>query len=121
MIPCVRVKPGCQFTVIAPGGFAILGALSAAADYLGHDIVITSACDGNHSGPSDPHHLGRAYDIRTHDLPGDAKRLLLSYLQTHLGSEYFYVFLEDADSPNEHIHAQVAHGTQYPPESINAA
>jgi hypothetical protein len=107
----VRVKPGVLFTVIAPGGFEILSALTMAAGTAGHDLTITSACDGEHSGPDDPHHRGEAYDIRTHDLP-DKTAVLEDIIQL-LGAR-FYAFLEDPDTDNEHIHAQVAKGTTYP-------
>jgi len=112
MIPVVRVKPGVEFTTIAPGGFVILGALNYVASQIQHDLTITSACDGLHSGPDDPHHRGEAYDVRTHDLPD--KELALATLVTVLG-EHFYAFLEDPGSENEHIHCQIRKGTVYPP------
>ena len=117
MIPVVRVKPGVEFTTIAPGGFAMLAAFEYTADKISHDLTITSACDGNHSGPTDPHHRGEAYDVRTHDLPD--KNLALTTIQTYLG-ERFYAFLEDPDTENEHIHCQVRKGTVYPPAPIES-
>lgn len=116
MTPVVRVKPGVQFTLIAPGGFRILAALNYTVDKIAHDLTVTSACDGEHSGPDDPHHRGEAYDIRTHDLPD--KHLALASIQEFLGDR-FYAFLEDPDTDNEHIHAQVRKGTVYPPPSIS--
>jgi len=110
----VRTKPGVIFTVIAPGGFDLLSAIALTAKEIKHDLTITSACDGEHSGPEDPHHRGEAYDIRTHDLlnPEHALQTLL----LHLGPR-FYAFLEDPGMDNEHIHCQVAKGTIYPPEA----
>jgi hypothetical protein len=107
----VRVKPGVEFTVIAPGGFEILAALVLLAKHFDHDFTITSACDGEHSGPDDPHHRGEAYDIRTHDIVD--KSDVLNALREALGPR-FYCFLEDPGTPNEHIHAQVKKGTVYP-------
>src|SRR5260221_2650893 len=115
MIPCVRCKDGVQFTVIAPGGFQMLAAFVNAANTISHDLTITSACDGAHSGPEDPHKKGCAYDVRTHDLPD--KQLALAAIQHFLG-ERFYAFIEDPDSENEHIHCQVKKGTVYPPASV---
>jgi hypothetical protein len=112
MITVVRVKDGVQFTVIAPGGFHILAAVEYAAGFLRHDLTITSACDGEHSGPDDPHHKGEAYDIRTHDLPD--KQLALDTLVRFLGDTRFYTFLEDEGTDNEHIHSQVRKGLIYP-------
>lgn len=111
-VPCVRVKPGVEFTVIAPGGFHILAGLDATAAFITHDITITSACEGVHSGPNDPHPQGKAYDIRTYDLPD--KHAMLKTLMGFLGEDNFYCFLEDPDGPNEHVHAQVRHGVSYP-------
>lgn len=115
----VRVKPGVQFTVIAPGGFAILAALEFASFTLDEDVTITSACDGEHSGPDDPHHRGEAYDIRTHDLmSAEQKQDLLEAVMDELngskGIGKFYGFIEDPGTSNEHIHIQVAKGTTYP-------
>lgn len=114
----MRVKEGVQFTKIAPGGVRILAALENCANRISHDLTITSACDGVHSGPEDPHHKGEAYDVRSHDLPD--KNLALGYIQEFLG-ERFYAFLEDATETNEHLHVQVKKGTVYPPASISNA
>jgi hypothetical protein len=114
-IPVLVSKPGVLFTVISPAGFHILWAVRSAALTLGHDITITSACDGLHSGPDDPHHLGQAYDLRTHDLPDpDDRKLMLDTIMSTLGTAKFYGFIEDPDTGNEHIHVQLRHGIMYP-------
>lgn len=110
----VRTKPGVQFTVIAPGGLRILSAIDQCATEVGIDLTVTSACDGDHSGPSDPHHRGEAYDIRTHDMTADQKAVVLKEITDTLGGQ-FYAFLESPRTDNEHIHCQVAKGTVYPP------
>src|SRR6267142_2289217 len=107
----VRVKDGVKFDVIAPGGFEILSVLGYASWLLGYDIWITSGTDGEHSGPDDPHHHGRAYDVRCHDVPD--KYLLATTIANRLAARYpgkFYVFIEDDGQPNEHIHGQIRHG-----------
>lgn len=114
----LRVKPGVEFTVIAPGGFMLLEAFNEAARAIGHDVTISSACDGKHSGPDDPHHLGKAYDIRTHDIPD--KNALLAEIQKRLDPTYFFVFIEDEGTDNEHIHGQVRKGVTYPPEDVHS-
>lgn len=126
MIPCIRTKDGVQFTKIAPGGFRILAALESAADRIGHDLTITSACDGAHSGLDDPHHRGEAYDVRTHDLPdaGAALAAVKEFLGIPENAEQgarFFAWIEDAGQPNEHIHVQVRKGTVYPPEPLTNA
>lgn len=109
----IRVKPGVSFLTIAPGGFRILGALESIARSSGLELTITSACDGLHSGPGDPHHRGEAYDVRTHDLSADDKAKVLAALQALLGGG-FYAFLESPGTDNEHIHVQVRKGRSYP-------
>jgi hypothetical protein len=108
----VRVKDDVLFTLIAPGGFRILSAIDTEAKFLPYDLVITSACDGLHSGPDDPHHRGEAYDVRSHDLPD--KLSVLTAINNNLGMDRFYGFLESPDTDNEHFHFQVKKGTTFP-------
>ncbi len=110
----VTVKPGVLFTVIAPGGFRILEAINATARGALLDLCITSACDGQHSGPNDPHHRGEAYDVRSHDMTTDQKNTVLNRLGNELPAANFYFFLESPDTDNEHFHIQVRKGTVYP-------
>lgn len=110
----IRIKPGVLFAVIAPAGFRILSALDQVAGAMKCDLTITSACDGQHSGPADPHHRGEAYDVRTHDLSGEERQQLVGCVMKLLGWEHFFGFLEDAGTANEHAHFQVKKGTVYP-------
>jgi hypothetical protein len=112
LTPVLRVAPGVAFTVVAPAGFRILAALVYAATRCGHDLTITSACDGTHSGVEDPHHRGEAYDVRTHDLPDP--QLALTTITQWLGEDRFFGWLEAAGTANEHIHVQVKKGVSYP-------
>lgn len=109
----VYVKSGVLFTMIAPGGFRILSSIDQVAEKLDLDLIITSACDGLHSGVSDPHHRGEAYDIRSHDFTDDQKDRILAEIREILGPA-FYIFLESPNSDSEHFHAQVRKGTTYP-------
>jgi hypothetical protein len=110
----VQVKSSVLFTVIAPGGFRILSAIDQCAAKFTADLVITSACDGTHSGPDDPHHRGEAYDVRSHDFTPDEKDQVLAQIMNILGWDRFYGFLEAANTDNEHFHFQVRKGTVYP-------
>ena len=110
----IRVKDGVAFSVIAPAGFRILSAIDQASKKLALDLVITSGTDGEHSGPSDPHHLGEAYDLRTQSLTPEQKTQVLDYIMGVLGWTSFYGFLESPDTSNEHIHIQRKKGTTYP-------
>jgi hypothetical protein len=122
MTGIVKVKDGVEFKVIAPGGFVLLHAIVLAAQDQEMDLTITSACDGEHSGPDDPHHRGEAYDIRTRDVP-DPQRLLeaLDFYLSERDPGCFFVFIEDPGTENEHIHCQVRKGTSYPPLKVMRA
>lgn len=110
----VLVKSNVLFTVIAPGGFRILSAIDQTAKALDCDLVITSGCDGAHSGPNDPHHRGEAYDVRSHDMSAEQKDVVLAKIMNYLGWESFYGFLESPGTDNEHFHVQQKRGTTYP-------
>jgi hypothetical protein len=131
-VAVVLVKPGVQFTTIAPAGFRLLGAIEHAARAVGADLTITSACDGLHSGPDDPHHRGEAYDVRTHDLLEATKHTVLAEilracnddgvgpaqpvpgLPGSLATSTFFGWLEHAGTPDEHLHVQRRQGRVYP-------
>jgi hypothetical protein len=119
-----------RFDRIAPAGFRILGAFDAVSKDWPFPITITSGTDGTHSGPTDPHPLGEAYDIRSNDLPSvDVKHALVRAIMERLSesatdipfetsggwaTEHFFGFLEAAGTANEHIHIQRRKGTTYP-------
>jgi len=113
----VTVKDGVEFTVIAPAGYVILTALRHVSAECGVDLVITSACDGVHSGPLDPHHTGEAYDVRSHDFAPDLKAHIVESISQELGPR-FYSFLESPGTDNEHIHTQRAKDTTYTVEDL---
>lgn len=118
----IKIANGVQFATIAPAGFEILRALSEVSKRLVLDLTITSGTDGGHSGPSDPHHTGNAYDVRSHDLIN--KQDVLTAIMTELGepspssggyiTAKFFGWIEQANSPNEHMHFQLRHGQTYP-------
>ena len=110
------VKSGVDFgTVLAPAGARILEVVKRLAAGYAFDVTITSARDGTHSGPNDPHHWGEAFDFRIHDLTDDQKALLLADLRETLYKtpRKFYAFLEAPNTPNEHIHCQRRKGVTY--------
>lgn len=123
----LHAEPGVRFDVIAAAGFRILEALSVASRKLGSDLVVTSACDGDHSGPLDPHKLGCAYDVRSHDFVGPIKQTVLNVVMHELAeggvaiaesdglvTNRFFGWLEQPGAPNEHYHFQLRHGIEYP-------
>jgi hypothetical protein len=114
----IRVKPGVRFTTVAPAGFLILTALKAASRKLGKDLTITSGTDGLHSGPLDPHHLGEAFDIRSHDFPEALRPVVLKAIMEELDPARFYGFLEAPGQANEHFHLQRRKGTMFSVEDF---
>lgn len=122
-------KDDVRFAVIAPGGFRLLAALDRVSRVLGIDLMITSATDGQHSGPTDPHYRGEAYDVRTHPLTPEQKTGLVHGVLAEVSvgvddapvptsggwaTRFFFGFLESAGQPNEHAHFQVRKGVTFP-------
>lgn len=117
----IKVKDGVEFTVIAPAGWMILQALKRASEYLLRDLTITSACDGNHSGPNDPHKKGEAYDIRSNDIEVGSKEYVLDIIMRGLDGKQFYGYLESPGTLNEHYHVQRARNTTFSIEDFFSA
>lgn len=109
----VKVKPGVEFAVVAPAGFLILQAVKAASRVLKVDLTITSGTDGKHSGPTDPHKTGEAFDIRSRGVDPETKALVLNAVMGELPPLRFYGFLEGAGTANEHFHIQRSKGTTF--------
>lgn len=113
----ILVKEGVDFgSALAPAGARILDVLKRLAPTYDFDITITSARDGVHSGPADPHHSGEAFDIRSNGLSAGQTARLLHDLQSALTlgtPRRFYVLYEAAGTPNAHLHIQRRAGTSY--------
>lgn len=111
------VKDGVDFgSALAPAGARILDVLKRLAPTYDFDITITSARDGAHSGPGDPHHFGEAFDIRSNGLTAGQAARLLHDLQSALTTgtpRRFYVLYEAAGTPKAHVHVQRRAGTFY--------
>lgn len=111
------IKEGVDFgPSLAPAGARILELLKRLAPTYDFDLCVTSARDGVHSGPDDPHHAGEAFDIRSNGLSGEQVARLLHDVQVGLYSSAprrFYAFYEAAGTPSAHIHIQRRAGTLY--------
>lgn len=123
----VRFKAGVLPIKPAPAGVRILGALDATARRLKIDLTVTCA-DKDHP-PSDPHTLGCAFDVRTHDFPDELKRTILRELMIELQNDhpmdtpvatgiglstlYFFAQIEKPNEPGEHLHAQLRRFVTY--------
>lgn len=114
--------PDVEFKVIAPAGFEILRALTTVSNKLGISLTLTAGTNGVHSGPTDPHYSGNAFDVRSHDLVN--KQDVLTAVMTELGqpspssggyvTSKFFGWIEDSEQENEHIHLQLRHGQVFP-------
>ena len=110
------VKAGVDFgVVLAPAGARMLDVLKRLVPSYSFDVTITSARDGTHSGPGDPHHSGEAFDLRTNTLSTEQKVTLLADLRETLYKtpRKFWVDLEAPGQPHEHIHVQRRKGVTY--------
>ncbi len=120
------VKDGVRFDRIARAGARILGALDTVARTFGRDLTITCACEGH--PPTDPHTLGEAYDVRTHDMLNEEVKLrILSsvmellcepgestfHIAGGIASTHFWGWLEHPGTDAEHLHIQRRRGTAY--------
>jgi len=118
-----------RFDVISSAGFRLLAALDNLSRDWPTDIYLTSGTDGTHSGPNDPHHLGRAYDVQTNQWPlMDTKQAFVrAWIERAegtgesavsvgggWGTTHFWGWVESAGQPNEHAHGQLRQGVSFP-------
>lgn len=107
----IRVKPGVAFTILRSEMYGLWSAFELLFAQAGLPMRITCGTDG-HTAP-DPHPVGCAYDLDTHNVPGQARELtseekhhLVDRLREVAGDRY-YIFLENEGQEGEHIHWQI--------------
>jgi len=131
-IPVLRVKKGCAFDRIAPGGFRMLAALDTATKVLGCDLTLTAGTNDHTTGR---HPDGEAFDLSVQTLTPAQIVRLVAFLRQTLG-ERFTVLYETPAQPSDtqlaavafvnhdatapHLHLQVKRSTLYPPEESSA-
>ncbi len=122
----VRVKPGVRFDRIDPAGFRILAALDTFARACDDDLTITCGTEAHET--TDPHSLGRAYDVRSKNLEPTEKDRLVRDVLTYvaepgeelmitsggLACRHFFGWLEHPGEITEHIHIQQRRLTEFP-------
>jgi hypothetical protein len=129
----LRLKPGAEFRRLDASGFRILGTLDRIARELPYDLTVT--CGSDSHPPSDPHTLGRAVDVRTHDLTDEQKLHVLKAVILDLSvsgldaptelpldvrnqaTRFFFGQLENQGDSSEHLHFQQRKGVNYPPSA----
>lgn len=123
----ILLKPGVVIGNPAPAGFRILAALEQASDEVGRALTIT--CGIEKHAPLDPHTLGEAYDVRSKDLLSsmlkeEVLHWILFYCAGHapdrpvpdddgLGTKYFWGWIENRGTADEHFHIQRRKGQVY--------
>ena len=103
-LPGVALLPGCTVADNDSTEQMLQACQSVANGITEPGLVITHGTDGQHSGAADPHPFGFALDIRTHGL--DALHVL-ELLRDFLSQTIYFMQIEDAGQPNEHLHVQV--------------
>lgn len=98
--------PSVKANRIAPEIFHAIAVASDVWDTYGCDhLIVTGLCDGAHRVNS-LHYIGRAVDLRTHNLAGIAERKnARDLLAGRLGRD-FDVLYENPGQANEHIHVE---------------
>jgi hypothetical protein len=120
--PEVALKP-------ASGGARILAAIDVTAKSLPIDLLVTSGADGTHSGPTDPHLTGNAFDVAVTGM--NVQRIIdvKKALETYLGPRFTVLYevpqrpidpvlgslaYVNAGATGPHFHIQVVKGTVFP-------
>ncbi len=118
-----------------PAGARLLGAIERVTRAWPSDVTITAGSDSH--PPTDPHTLGKAFDVRTHGMvDGEKQRFLALVLQdlaedaadtlrTQTIADIWYARntklwfgqVEDHNGPSEHIHLQLRNAAVFPPTS----
>lgn len=116
----ILLKPGVQLDWLAPGGWWLFQGLQRTSSVMGIDLTITCGRDGHPA--DDPHTLGNALDVRTHDLDEPIKQqLVLVWMKScqlsaadapiqvsgGLATARFWAWLEHPGLITEHCHAQL--------------
>jgi hypothetical protein len=109
----VRLKDGVDLNNVHVKMFMAIGLISTLFEQFGcHELWITGAREHGHTTNPDvnrqfhwlPNDTCQAIDLRTHDITGN--KYELQHLVARLLGPLYDVFLEFADSLNEHLHIQ---------------
>lgn len=131
-------KPGVTLRPDGAGA-RLQGALDRVVRTWPADLTITAGSDSH--GPTDPHTLGRAFDVRTHGLSDDQKEQLLRAVLLDLqeapddapaeltiagiwyaiATRRWFGQIEFHNQDNEHAHLQLRNGRTWPPPATGVA
>jgi hypothetical protein len=129
MIGVVRFKAGVRITGCpSPAQARIIGELDTIARARSFDLLVT--CGEEAHGPSDPHTLRLALDVRAEDFEPDDAIDVAARLRDGLGSRWTVLYESptlpanpalasiayvNPDATAPHFHVQPVKGTTYPP------
>jgi hypothetical protein len=129
MTGVLRFKAGVRITGCpSPAQSRIIGALDTVARAVAFDLMVT--CGEEAHGPSDPHTLRKAFDVRAIDLDAPLVIEVFNRLRAELGSRWTVLYetpsrpddpalldiaYVNPDASAPHFHIQVLKGTDYPP------
>lgn len=123
----LKCYPTCKFTQFHAGGARIISALTETSQLMQHDLFITCACEGHVA--TDPHTLGKAYDISVKTLTEGLIFQVFRHLREVLGAKFTVLYESPVKPESEalseivylnskatgpHIHIQVRKGEEYP-------
>lgn len=123
----LRRRPSVRIDAADADGLNLLGALRAVAVADTQDVILT--CGSEQHPPLDPHTLGHAFDVRTHNRTperrswllravlvelsegdGDEPAPLASVALENLATRRYFGQIEDPDGANAHLHLQRRNG-----------
>ncbi len=89
---------------ISPRIFRAIADAAVVYGNHGCNLIVTSLNDGEHRNGS-LHYVGRAVDLRTHNVPETLRPVITAELRAVLGAG-FDVVREKDGTPSEHIHIE---------------
>ena len=87
----MKIKSGVQVCGLQPEMVLALMIVQPILVSYGQELVITSATDSQHSKKS-RHYIGYGLDLRSRDIPENAREPVAQEMSAALGSEYYVAF-----------------------------
>ena len=101
----MRFKPGCRLEDLKAQTVLAMAVCDGIYRGFGLEPTITSVNDSKHMARS-RHYTGRAFDLRTKDVPQDHRKALFEKVRQSLGPIGFDVVWEAVGRAAEHIHVE---------------
>ena len=95
----MKLKKGVKVQGIRPELMIAIIVADTVYTENGHELVLTSVCEGKHSSTS-LHHSGGAFDARTRYFTSDVQTVVRNKIKERLGVDYDVVLESD------HLHVE---------------